>query len=129
MSERSYVLDASALLALFFNEPGAARVTELWPAASISAVNLSEAVAKLADRNFDRARIERILSNLEIHVVIFDRTLAALAGQLRRETRQLGLSFADRACLATAMDRKSVAVTADRAWTAMVPEVEIELIR
>jgi PIN domain nuclease of toxin-antitoxin system len=44
------VLDASAILALLNAEPGAAVVEEAVPGAVMSAVNLSEAVAKLAER-------------------------------------------------------------------------------
>ena len=49
MSDRLVVLDASALLALLLAEPGAARVAALLPDATVSAVNLSEVVAKLAE--------------------------------------------------------------------------------
>ncbi len=45
-----YVLDASALLAAFFDEPGADVVAERMSGALMSAVNLSEVVAKLIDR-------------------------------------------------------------------------------
>ena len=44
------VLDASALLALLNDEPGAGEVEKTVPGAIISAVNLSEVVAKLAER-------------------------------------------------------------------------------
>ena len=43
------VLDASALLALLNQEPGADVVAASLPEAVVSAVNLSEAVAKLID--------------------------------------------------------------------------------
>jgi PIN domain nuclease of toxin-antitoxin system len=43
------VLDASALLVLLNDEPGAAEVTRYLPGAAISAVNLSEAISKLMD--------------------------------------------------------------------------------
>lgn len=129
MSEHGFVLDASALLALFFEETGAGRVAEVWPLACISAVNLSEAVSKLVDRSVEESRIDRMLSHLEIEVVPFDRFLAERAGRLRADTKRLGLSFADRACLATASARSGVAITADRAWQHLPGTLEIEVIR
>lgn len=129
MAEHGFVLDASALLALFFEEKGAERVAEVWPLACISAVNLSEAVAKVIDRSVEQSRVQRMLHHLEIEVVPFDRSLAERAGQLRVETKRLGLSFADRACLATAAARSHVAVTADRAWQPLSSTLGIEFIR
>ncbi|MBA3425206.1 MAG: PIN domain-containing protein, partial [Rubrobacter sp.] len=43
------VLDASALLALLNREPGHEEVARIVPDAAISAVNLSEVAAKLAE--------------------------------------------------------------------------------
>lgn len=129
MSEHGFVLDASALLALFFEETGAGRVAEVWPLACISAVNLSEAVSKLVDRLVEQSRIDRMLTHLEIEVVPFDRLMAEQAGRLRADTRRLGLSFADRACLATAIRTGRTALTADRNWKALTDTIEIELIR
>lgn len=129
MSEPGFVLDASALLALFFEERGAGRVAEVWPLACISAVSLSEAVSKLVDRSVEDSRIDRMLRHLEIEVVPFDRSMAERAGRLRAHTKRLGLSFADRACLATAAARSSAAMTADRAWEPLSGMVGIEFIR
>lgn len=129
MSKRGFVLDASALLASLFEERGAERVVEVWPLACISAVNLSEAIAKLVDRSVEESRIDRLLTHMEIEVVPFDRSLAERAGRLRADTKRLGLSFADRACLATASARGGVALTADRAWQQLSGTMEIEFIR
>ncbi len=48
MSE-AFVLDASAVLCLLKGEKGTDRVIEVLPRSFISAVNLSEVYAKLAD--------------------------------------------------------------------------------
>ena len=45
----SWVLDASALLALLNREPGSEKVVAALPDAVMSSVNLSEVVAKLVD--------------------------------------------------------------------------------
>ena len=57
MSKGGHVLDASALLCLLFDEPGADRVERALPEALISAANLAEVIAKLADRGLDRNEV------------------------------------------------------------------------
>jgi PIN domain nuclease of toxin-antitoxin system len=129
MNDGGYLLDASALLALFFQEPGAARVAEVWSRSQISAVNFSEVIAKLADRKFEAGRIERIVQTFDLEVLAVDHALAIRAGELRSITRHLGFSLADRVCLATAEATGRIALTADSAWTKFDGAVTVELIR
>ncbi len=63
-----------------------------------------------------------------ITLVPFDMDQAVLAARLWVDTRRLGLPLGDRACLALAMRASAVALTADRAWTA-VPGVRVRLCR
>jgi ribonuclease VapC len=44
-------------------------------------------------------------------------------------TRRAGLSLGDRACLALALERDEVALTADRAWLTVPHGAKVELIR
>jgi ribonuclease VapC len=129
MSEAGYLLDASAVLAMVFNEPGTERVEEVVSNARISSANLSEVVAKLYDRRIDTERVELILSNFSVETVAFDRNLAERAGHLRLLTRHLGLSLGDRACLATAQAIGCTVLTADRAWAELDLGIKIETIR
>jgi ribonuclease VapC len=50
------VLDASALLALIFGEPGADKVADRIASCVLSTVNLSEVAAKMAERGTPPAR-------------------------------------------------------------------------
>lgn len=126
----SYVLDASAILALIYGEPGAERVTvALEQGAAISAVNWSEVAAKLTEGNFARGEIEEMLSVLKIEVVAFDEQAAFDAGLLRPATRARGLSLGDRACLALAERLGAPALTTDRAWQQLGLGVEVTPIR
>lgn len=61
----SPVLDASAVLAVIFEEAGADRVAEHIPGAAISAVNLAEVLAKLRDLGMPETTIEAILEELQ----------------------------------------------------------------
>lgn len=129
MSERAYLLDASALLALFLQEDGWGKVEQVLGAAAISAVNLAEVVGKLHDRGASRDTIALNVADANLRVLVFDEPTAIRAAELRQQTRKLGLSLADRACLATAEASGRVVITADRAWSGLALGIAIEFIR
>lgn len=128
-SVNSVVLDASAVLALLQNEPGADAVLASLAGATISAVNLSEVVARLADREVPAEDIRRAVAHLGLRVEPFDADAAYRAGMLRPQTRPLGLSLGDRACLALANALGVAALTADRQWRELALGIEIRSIR
>jgi ribonuclease VapC len=123
------VIDASALLAMLQDEPGSNRVVEALPDAAISAVNISEVVAKLCDRGFGQDQARETLEMLSLNVVDFDLSQAVAAGGLRPSTQSLGLSLGDRACLALAASSGATALTADRAWAQLKIGVSVDMIR
>ncbi len=125
----STVIDASALLALLQDEPGAERVAEALTEAAISAVNLSEVVAKLRDRGFEADKAREAVGLLPLNVIAFDTDQAIEAGLLRGPTRTLGLSLADRACLALAARSDRTALTTDRAWARLDIGIAVDVIR
>lgn len=126
----SCVLDASALLALLRREGGAERVAlALRRSAAMSAVNLSEVMAKLLEWGLPSDSAKAQLNELRIEVIIFDTDLAYRAGLLRISPMPLGLSFADRAYLATAEVRQLPALTTDKQWANFSAGPTIELIR
>jgi ribonuclease VapC len=67
----SFVLDASALLCLLHDEKGAARVAEALPRSIVSAVNLSEAIAKLGDAGLPVDHISAAIESLQLSIVSF----------------------------------------------------------
>jgi PIN domain nuclease of toxin-antitoxin system len=125
----SGVLDASAVLAMIGGEAGSDAVAEILPQAVISAVNLAEVVSKLSERGATPEQIDEVLTRLRLSVVSFDASQARLAGLLRPRTKAAGLSLADRACLALAIERGAPAVTTDRAWTNVDVGVTTQLVR
>ena len=132
MSSRGgHVLDASALLCLLFDEPGADRVERALPDAVISAANLAEVIAKLVDRGLDGNEVLADLRELDLEVVALDRAQAEAAGLLRSATRKARLSLGDWACLALAQQRRTTALTTDprQAEVAGAIGVTVELIR
>ena len=114
------LLDASALLALVFREPGHEQVAEALPAA-ISTVNLTEVVSKLRDRGVPPEEAVAIHLEAGIDVVPFGVEAALRAGLLRDLTRPYGLSLGDRCCLATAQIEGFSILTADAAWESLAP--------
>lgn len=129
MSDVRYVLDASALLAAMLGERGAEAVEAHFADACVSAVNLSEVVAKLAERGVPDDSIHESLSDLDLDVRDFDTPQALRAGALRNVTRSKGLSLGDRACLALAGELKAIALTTDAAWTEIDLGIAVELAR
>jgi ribonuclease VapC len=126
----SSVLDASALLALIFGEPGAANVSQaVGEGASINTVNLTEVITRLVEGGAPDNEIRERMQTFELEVIDFDAGLAYAAGALRRATRSLGLSLGDRACLALAQRLNLPAVTADRSWLQLALDVPIRLVR
>lgn len=127
------VLDASTLLALLFDEPGADVVAEALTSGSLmTTVNLSDVLTKLEDRGIS---VDPAISDLTRYgildaskVVDFAFLLAEEAARLRARTRDMGLSLGDRACLALARTLGMPPVTADSSW-AEVAGVSISLIR
>lgn len=123
-------IDASALLALVFDEPGGERVAEVDAASRrVSAVSLAEAMSKLVERGWTDEEAETALDSFLPFVAPFDVEHALRTGSLRRETRHRGLSLGDRACLALASVEGGRAMTADRKWAEVDLPVEVEFIR
>lgn len=123
------VLDASALLALLNGEPGSEVVEEAIPGAAISTVNLSEVVAKLADAGMPERAIREALGEIEVELHPFDAAAAYTAGILRPQTRALGLSFGDRACLTLGRTLGLPVLTTDRNWKDLETGTEVRVIR
>ncbi|MFQ6016645.1 MAG: type II toxin-antitoxin system VapC family toxin [Kiloniellaceae bacterium] len=122
-------LDASALIAFLFKEPGQERVAALIPEACMSSVNLSEVLGYFARTGAAVEAVAAKLQDTPIDWVPFTVEQAEHAAKLLPVTRDAGLSLGDRACLALALQRGIAAITADRAWHALDLDVPVELIR
>ncbi|MCU7917612.1 MAG: type II toxin-antitoxin system VapC family toxin [Candidatus Thiodiazotropha sp. (ex Dulcina madagascariensis)] len=123
------VLDASALLAFLHNEPGADRVRQVFGSGIVSAVNWAEIVQKSLLRGADVSGMREELSEVGVAFKPFTPEQAEIAAKLWEKTRRHGLSLADRACLALAIDQNHSVLTADHAWRKLGLGVEILLIR
>jgi PIN domain nuclease of toxin-antitoxin system len=126
----SIVLDASALLAVLNQEPGAENLPpERLAQATISAVNLAEAHSKLVREGVDADEAWEDVMGPIGECAPFTAEQAKIAGSLAAQTRSLGLSLGDRACLALGLALKAPVYTTDRAWKSLKLGVRIHVIR
>jgi ribonuclease VapC len=123
------VLDASALLALLFSEPGAETVAEaIATDAAVSTVNLAEVATVLIRHDLDPTEVLAPVCE-QVAVQPFNHADVMTAAALYPATAAVGLSLGDRACLALARRLAGPAVTAEHAWAELDLDVEIQLIR
>ncbi len=134
MNGPAAVLDASALLALMRDEPGADRVAAvLERRALIGAINWAEVLSRFVQTGGDpieaAARALPFADVGLIELVPFDDEQARESARLWTRTHSLGLSLADRSALALARLRRLPVLTADRAWRSLHLSIRIEVIR
>jgi ribonuclease VapC len=133
------VLDASALLAYIHGESGKIEVrAALRSQAAISAVNWAEVLSKLADADTKAGLdsdtvVKRMTSQAIIGEAMviwpFDERFAQDVARFRNQTRRIGLSLGDRACLALGMFLNVPVLTADRRWNEAGIPVTLRFIR
>ncbi len=124
------VLDASAILAIIFQERGNERLTdEIMDSAVASTVNLAEVQSKLLQKGFDPDEAWEDIQSLVPAAVPFTNEQAKIAGTLIAKTKRFGLSVGDRSCLALAITLKAPVYTAERVWTNLKVGIPIHVIR
>jgi len=131
VSSGPVVLDASAVLALLFEEPGAEVVRAQLRTGVIGAANLAEVLAKLSDHGLPAVEAARAITILGLEVAPMTEAQAGRSAELRPLTRAVGLSLGDRACLALAAELGAPVLTADRSWDAVAGAagVSVQVIR
>jgi ribonuclease VapC len=123
------VLDASAVVALLWEEPGSDAIEGLLGTAVVSAVNWSEVLQRYNALGLDTAGRRDSVEALGISIEDFSGDDAETAASIWASTRSAGLSLADRACLSLARRLGLPVHTGDRAWATIDVGVEVVLIR
>jgi ribonuclease VapC len=130
VSSNKVVLDASAVLAVINKEPGWEKLpAEVLANAVVSTVNLAEVQGKLVSKNWSPNDAWKDATGIIDEAPPFTPEHARLAGTLVGETRSLGLSLGDRACLALGLAMKVPVYTADRSWKSLKLGLRIHIIR
>jgi ribonuclease VapC len=103
--------------------------SQLLASATSSTLNLAEVQGKLVGRGLDPDDAwEAALSPIR-EATAFTEEHARIAGDLVTQTKALGLSLADRACLALAITLNAPVYTADRAWKHLKLSIRIHVLR
>lgn len=126
------VLDTSALLAILQDEPGSEMFAEkfgLLEKASMSSVNIAEAFGKFVSRGIAPEEAWDAVTGTVPEILDFNSEQAKIAGSLLLQTRSLGLSLGDRACLALGIALRAPIYTADKAWKNLKLKVSVHVIR
>jgi len=126
----SVVFDASAILALLRNEPGAAVVAQYAGDGMISAVNFQEVIKELLRRGVSIDASLELLDALHLDVRPHGREEAVASAALYLVTSQYGSGLGDRTCMALAIAENLPALTADKAWAnVQVAGLKVQLVR
>lgn len=121
---RVFLFDASALLALLYDESGADFVRERLAGGVVSAANWSELAQKVMQKQSDWVFFRSALHALDVRVEPVTSADAEFAATLWQAGT--GLSLGDRLCLATGKRLNALVITADTAWGS---SADIEQIR
>lgn len=128
--ESRVIFDTSALFAIINKEKGYELAESVLAKSSMSSVNVSEVVAVLTRAGLTPRDIREIIEESIPYIIDFDEEIAFTAGVIISESKSLGLSLGDRACIATGMVKGMEIYTADQVWTKLdIPSAKIKIIR
>jgi len=123
------VLDASALIAMLWEEPGGDRAESLADRAVVSTVNWTEVLQRFQRGGLSLDGKQDAIEALGIRLEPYTTEDADAVARMWDAARPARLSLADRACLALARRLGVPAHTADRVWADLDVGVEVVLIR
>ena len=137
MTERKLVLNASAVVAWIFREPGYQVVARALPYGVLPVANAVEVLARAQERGWDGSADE-LLADIRLMGVQLEPSIeadAVRAAELSAESRKLGIaggwgiSLGDALCLAVAERLGLPAVGGDKAWDELTLRVSHRLFR
>lgn len=125
----SIIFDASALLALIKNEHVNLDLEKYLGNIFMSSVNVSEVAGILLESEMSYEECKNSIEPLITSIIVFDQEQSFLAANIKKQTKHLGLSLGDRACISLGLTTGYPIYTADKAWAKLNLNCEIILIR
>ena len=89
----------------------------------------NEVVQKTLAKGVDVSKMIEFLRDLELTIEPFTERQAEIAAQLWPKTSKLGMSLADRTCLALALDKSLPVLTTDRVWMKLKLDLDVQVVR
>ena len=124
------ILDASALITLLSEEKGHEVVASILPKSIMSSVNVAEVAKFLIEkRGLSKEEVSNIIHSLIEKIMPFDTKLALKSAAIIIQTKSLGLSLGDRACLALAISTGYTVYSSDKIWSQLELDCKIVVIR
>ena len=124
------ILDASALITLLSEEKRYEVVASILPKSIMSSVNVAEVAKFLIEkRGLSKEEVSNIIHSLIEKIMPFDTKLALTSAAIIIQTKSLGLSLGDRACLALAISTGYTVYSSDRIWSQLELDCKIVVIR
>ena len=124
------ILDASALITLLSEERGHEIVASVLSKSIMSSVNIAEVAKFLIEkRHLTKEEVSNIIHSLIETIIPFDTNLALTSADIIRQTKILGLSLGDRACLALAISTGYTVYSSDKIWSKVELGCKVVVIR
>lgn len=116
-------------MAFLLEERGGEAVAEQLDQACVSTVNLSEVLAKAAERGGDPEALLRTIARTPLECVPLSVRAALTAARFRPLIKRFGLSTGDRICLALAEEIGAEVWTTDKRWGELELGVAVRVLR
>jgi ribonuclease VapC len=123
------VIDSSILIAVLKKETGWQEGEKHLNQGIVSSVNMAEVASYLARKSISFEIISEVIKSFLVEIAPFTLSDAASTGFLYQQTKHLGLSLGDRACLSLALKHRLPVLTADTDWLKLSLGIEVKLIR
>jgi PIN domain nuclease of toxin-antitoxin system len=129
-SNKFVILDASALITLLSEERGCEIVASILTRSVMSSVNIAEVAKFLIEKKgLNREEVYNIIQSLIETIIPFDTNMALISADIIPQTKSIGLSLGDRACLALALSTGYEVYSADKIWSQLKLDCKIIIIR
>lgn len=126
---KKYIIDASALLIVIYNENSKFDCKQYFADSVIHLVNVSEVLTVLMRDGMPINIARQIVHATVPELVASNLEEASLAAEIRVKNKEYGISTGDSFCLASAKLNDFVVITADQVWTKLDLGLEIICVR